>query len=568
MLNRSSIFLAVLAAVCIGHQALAQDVGQVGQQGPVQFNAGVQARFGFYHVNGIDPRRTPYFWSLSGTPTATLQGIQLPFMVVLSDQQRSFQQPFNQFGMSPYYKWVKVHLGYRDVSFSKFTLAGHRALMAGVELNPGKFRFGFIYGRFRKAVEQDTTATYDPEKYISDVPTPSYERSGYAMKVGIGTDEQHVDLVMLRASDDPRSIRPPVGVQLKPEENLVVGVKGKLKLAKSLIWDFDMAGSAFTRDMRSDDLLEKGDPVGNVVSSLFVPRTSTQGLIAAETGLALKLKRSRYKLVYRRVDPDFKSMGAYYFQTDVEQVTGTMINSFFKSKLSTNLTLGWQHNNLKKLRNATARRIIGNLGVNYNSGKAFGLLVNYTNFGITQNPVRPSFGDTALLQQVSQNLLLQPRLNYNVKNGSHTISYTFNYFALSDRSESAFSNAQLTGMHHDLAYTRGWKQYAMRVGGGAIFRSTESAVGRTESTGAHLEAGRNWLKEGRLSTQFRGTLLINDLPGGGTGNTVQLNLDLRFSASKRIGITAQLIHQNNSSNDPVIPAFTEDTGTIGVDIRF
>lgn len=560
--------VALLAATCTGQRVLAQDLGQLGQESPVRFNAGVQARIGFYRVNGIDPRRTPFFWSLSGTPTATLQGIQLPFMVVLSDQQRSFQQPFNQFGMSPYYKWVKLHLGYRDVSFSKFTLAGHRALMAGVELNPGKFRFGFIYGRFRKAVQQDTTAVYDPEKYISDVPVPSYERTGYAVKVGIGTEKEHVDLVMLRASDDPRSIREPVGTQLKPEENLVLGLKGKLNLAKNLSWDFDMAASAFTRDMRSNDLFEPGGRMGNFVNKLFVPRTSTQGLTALESGLALKLKRSRYKLVYRRVDPDFKSMGAYYFQTDVEQVTGTMMTTFLKNKVSTNLTLGWQHNNLKKLRSATARRIIGNLGVNYNSGKAFGMLVNYTNFGITQNPVRPTFGDTALLQQVSQNLLVQPRLNYNVKNGSHTISYTFNYFALSDRSESAFSNAQLTGMHHDLAYTRGWKQFALRAGGGAIYRSTESAVGRTESMGAHLEAGRNWLKEGRLSTQFRGTLLMNDLPAGGTGNTVQLDLDLRFAASKRIGFNAQLTHQNNSSNDPSIPAFTEDTGTIGIDIRF
>ncbi|MBP8877869.1 MAG: hypothetical protein KBF67_12900, partial [Flavobacteriales bacterium] len=110
-------FLIVLlhAAPCAG-----QDIGQIGQQSPVQFNAGLQAQAGFYSVSGIDPRRTPFFWAISGTPTATIQGVQLPFMVMISDQQRDFQQPFNQFGLSPYYKWAKVHLGYRDVSFSKF----------------------------------------------------------------------------------------------------------------------------------------------------------------------------------------------------------------------------------------------------------------------------------------------------------------------------------------------------------------------------------------------------------------------------------------------------------------
>ena len=30
---------------------IAQDLEQIGQQSPVQFNAGVQAQFGFYHVD-------------------------------------------------------------------------------------------------------------------------------------------------------------------------------------------------------------------------------------------------------------------------------------------------------------------------------------------------------------------------------------------------------------------------------------------------------------------------------------------------------------------------------------
>jgi hypothetical protein len=557
------LILLLHAAPCAG-----QDIGQIGQQSPVQFNAGLQAQAGFYSVSGIDPRRTPFFWAISGTPTATIQGVQLPFMVMISDQQRDFQQPFNQFGLSPYYKWAKVHLGYRDVSFSKFSLAGYRALMAGVELNPGKFRFGFVYARFRKAVEEDTLATYDPTHYISSVPVPSYKRTGYAVKIGVGTEDEHVDLVLLRAQDDESSIRRPVKARLAPEENLVLGLVGKVKVTEKLRWEFDLAGSAFTRDMTSPETLGDQSTITNAVNSVFIPRTSTQGLMALETGLAFRSKRARYKLVYRRVDPDFKSMGAYYFQTDVEQITGTAASTFFKNKLSANLTLGWQHNNLKKLRTATARRIIGNLGLNYTSAKVFGFMVNYTNFGITQQPIRPSLGDTALLEQVSQNLLLQPRLQFTRANGGHLVSYTFNYFALSDRSENAFANAQLTGMHNDLAYTRNWKQRNTRLGGGFIYRRTESLIGHTDSRGVHLEAGRAWLKENKLGSTLRCNFLSNDLPSGGVGSTWQLNLDLDFQVSKRFGLTLQVSHQDNRSDDPFIPAFTEDTGIVGVDIRF
>lgn len=552
----------------VWRSAQAQDIAQVGQIPAVQFNGAVQLRFGLYHAQGINPRHTPGFWSISGAPTLGVLGVQLPFMVVLSDQQRSFQQPFNQFGLSPRYKWAKLHLGYRDLTFSKFTLGGNRALMAGVELNPGKFRFGFMYGRFQKAVAEDTAAVYDPSKFISDIPVPAYRRTGYAVRLGIGTEEQFVDVVMLRAKDDVRSIPAPAAVQLAPAENLAVGLVGRLKLTEVLRWEFDMAGSAYTRDLRAAPLAQEDRPWTRAANPVFTSRTSTQGLMALETGLALKRKRLRGKLTYRRVDPDYKSMGTYYFQTDVEQVTASASGSLFKDRLGTNATVGWQHNTLKRLRAATAKRIMANLGLSYTGKKAFGCVLNYSNFGIQQDPLRPAANDTARFRQVSQNLLLQPRVTYSASNGTHFATCTFNYFALSDRGAEVFSRAMLTGLHADLAYTRNWKRNQARLGGGAIFRNTESVVGPTTSKGLHLEAGRSWLKEGRLGAELRSSFLANALPAGGHGSTWQLDLQGSMQASKRITFVLTLSHQDNRSNDPSVPAFTEDTGVIGADIRF
>lgn len=546
----------------------AQDLGRTEGVPPVQFNAGIQLQAGFYHVRGIDPRHTPFTWSISGTPTATIKGVELPFTVIISDQHRSFQQPFNQFGISPKYKWVKVHLGYRDVAFSRFTLAGFRTLMAGVELNPKKFRFGFIYGRFQKAVEEDTAAVYDPSRYISDVPVPAYHRSGFAVKVGVGTEDQYVDLVLLRARDDASSIRTPVLSRLEPAENLAIGLVGKVKLTEKLGWEFDVAGSAYTRDVRAERREHDLSFMDRVTDGLIKTRISTQNLMALETGLSLKRKRARYKLTYRRVDPDYKSMGAYYFQTDVEQVTGTVAGTMAKGRLSSHLTLGWQHNNLKKIRSATARRIIGNLGLNYTSKKVFGLMVNYTNYGVTQTLERVTLNDTALVKQVSQNLLLQPRVRFAVANGSHTASLSTNYFALSNRVENAFSQAQLTGMHNDLAYTRGWKQRQGQAGGGFIYRLTDTQLGKTTSTGAHLEGGRSWLEKDRLGTRLRTSYLSNRFSDGGRGSTVQLDLQASYQASQRVTFTLTVTHQDNRSNSPVAPDFTEDLGLIGANIRF
>lgn len=562
----AGVLIAFVWAACNPLPAFAQDIGSLGQVQPVQFNAGLQVQAGFYHVSGIDPRRSPFAWTVSGTPTLTLYGVQLPFMVMLGDQQRSFQQPFNQFGVSPSYKWAKLHLGYRDVYFSRFTLAGRRALMAGMELNPGKLRFGFVYGRFSKAVEEDTTATYNPRAFISAIPQPSYLRKGYAVKLGIGKEDQYVDLVLLRARDDPGSITRPVRTVLTPGENLVIGIAAKAKLGAKLSWELDVAGSGLTRDLRSQE--DPSPPgVAEAFRGLLSPRISTAWLTAADMSLNLKLRHARYKLNFRQVDPGFESMGAYYFQNDVRQVTGTAVTTLMKNKVSLNLTGGWQRNNIRNLGKSTAQRLIGNAGIAYTSGKAFSLLFNFSNFGITQQPVRTSVQDTALVRQVSRNILLQPRLHYARKNGSHTVSFTMNRFDLKDLRADISSRTSMGGTYVDLAYTRAWKQGGASVGAGPLYRSTRTAGGLMISTGFQVNAGRKWLKD-KLGTRLRSTFLHDALPGNATGSNWQLAIDGDYGVSKRIAITLQALHQMNRSSDAAIPGFTEDTAILGFNIRF
>ncbi len=558
--------MAFAWAACNPLPAFAQDIGALGQVQPVQFNAGLHAQAGFYNVRGIDPRRTPFYWTISGTPVLSLYGVELPFMVMLSDQQRSFQQPFNQFGLSPRYKWAKLHLGYRDVYFSRFTLAGRRALMAGVELNPGKLRFGFVYGRFAKAVQEDTLAVYDPRAYISAVPVPSYARRGYAAKIGVGKENRYIDLIFLRAKDDPTSIPDPKRTTLAPAENMVLGLASKLDLTKQLTWELDVAGSAYTRDVRTP-IMDEPPQVARLLDMIYTPRSSTAWLKAVETSLGLKRRRARYKLTYRQVDPGFESMGAYYFQNDVRQLTATAATTLAKNKVNLNLTGGWQRDNLRSQRTSTSQRLIGNLSVNYTSGKAFSMLANFSNFGITQQPVRASVQDTAMLRQVSRNILLQPRLHFVRGNGSHTATLTANQFALNDLTAGINSTARLSGLHVELNYTRGWKQHGASVGGGPIYRRVDTYAGHTQSTGFQVNAGRQWLKE-KLRTALRSTFLANVLPDGGSGSTWQLGLDAGYTMSKRIALTLQLTHQDNASPDPLLPAFAEDTGLLGIDIRF
>src|SRR5690554_4518031 len=183
-MNRIIAWTFVLLLI-YGARAQAQDLSQIGQQKPVRVFGGLSVRTMHYQAQGIANRRQPFNFIVSGSPVLSIYGIDIPIQFMLSKKEQSFQQPFNRFGLSPRYKWLTVHGGYRNVHFSPYTLAGHTMLGAGIEMNPGKLRVGLMYGRLNRATGIDTlTQTLAPY---------SFDRKGLAAKLGYGTARNHFD---------------------------------------------------------------------------------------------------------------------------------------------------------------------------------------------------------------------------------------------------------------------------------------------------------------------------------------------------------------------------------------
>ncbi len=162
----------------------AQDLGSIKDEKKLSVNGQLGASMVFYNVEGRDANRPAFSWMLIGNPVLTIYGITFPFSFTVSEQERSFQQPFNRFGVSPSYKWAKLHLGYRNVSFSKYTLGGHTILGAGGEFSPGKFRIGVMYGQLLRPVP------FNSILYSQTQQVPSYRRNGLAFRFGYGTSNK------------------------------------------------------------------------------------------------------------------------------------------------------------------------------------------------------------------------------------------------------------------------------------------------------------------------------------------------------------------------------------------
>src|SRR5690606_30327853 len=148
------------------------------------------------------------------------------------------------------------HMGYRNVQFSPYTLAGHRMLGGGLELKPGKLRFGFMYGRLNRATVVDSILS---TSLLATYPKPTYTRMAYATKLGYGTDRSHFDLSFLRGWDDKTSLNPDLRDSTAAAENTALGLGWRIALGKNLSLQSDLGVSLYTNDINRSSLIDSSN---------------------------------------------------------------------------------------------------------------------------------------------------------------------------------------------------------------------------------------------------------------------------------------------------------------------
>ena len=396
----------------------------VSQTAPVRFDGNLSLGSELYSSTGIDARRPRSTARAIFTPTLTFfDQIRLPFEFYVTTDDRGFRQPFNQFGVSPrLWGWVTLHAGYYSSRISDLTFGDARLFGGGVELTPGNFRFSFLYGRSQKAVQTDTLAG------VRGV----FERTLYAIKIGYGRqNEFFFDLNFLHAVDDQGSIQNPAfGVAsdsvasrfgVAPMENAVVSLSYGVPIAGRIVQLLgETAVSALSNDTRSPELTSTAIKLG----SIFRPRTSSQ--IDGASTLSLNIvpvQTFSLRLSGKWVGPGFVSLG--YAQLPNDAMEWTVAPSFRLSNgtFSIRPTVGMRYNNLRNNRFSTTKRTIVNVSSTVQPSQAFGLDLQYSNYGMRSNPRN----DTLKIDNISQIVTVSPRYNFPSWSGQSTLvaSYTF-----------------------------------------------------------------------------------------------------------------------------------------------
>jgi hypothetical protein len=400
-----------------------------------------------YTVSGIPARRDPFYWLLSGNLTLSYWQITAPFSFTLSQQDQTFRypQPFNQFGVSPNYKFVTLHLGYRSMNFSEFTLAGTIFLGVGLDVVPpnSPVKVSAMYGRLAKA--RVVGGLNDLEFGV-----PSFERWGFGTKVTIGRNGQETDLILFRGRDDPSSLPDTLAAALNvsPAENFVWGVNVRRNIGKRFNVNAEYALSAYTKDIRDPEVELTSYKYANYLGNLYTPTISSQFNAAFQGQVSYKAERYQLNFKYRRLGPEFKTMGSPFMNNDFEDITGGGATAFFDNKLNVSANVGVQKNNLDHTQETQVKRFIGSINTSFIFSDKLNVSLSYSNFNSSTKLDR--FYQQSQADQVDSLLFLQvtnsinATINCNLGQGDITRSIILNnaYQVASDNqnNKSVFYN--------------------------------------------------------------------------------------------------------------------------------
>lgn len=386
---------------------------QLGKAKWLRYNVGIIANAVYY--DGTANRQDLTYY-LTGNLNFNLAGVyNIPLSFTYSNQDFAFPNPFkfNRLSLHPSYKWVTVHVGDVGMTFSPYTLSGHQFTGGGFELAPeGKFQISALYGRFLKATE-----------YNAEAPgaITAYQRMGYGVKTAYDLDFLKLGLILFKAKDDKNSLKDPfpIALGLSPKENTVLSLESEFRLFNKAQIRFEYAISGVTEDTR----LTAGPASKRILSFLLKENVSTRYYNALNASFSYPTGNGTLGVGYERIDPGYKTLGAYYFNNDLENITVNANQALFNNKVNLSVNAGLQKDNLDNTKTADQQRIVSSINLNYTASERLGINTSYSNFQSYTN-IRDQFDyinqvtefdniDTLNYRQVSQNANLG--LHYIVK---------------------------------------------------------------------------------------------------------------------------------------------------------
>ncbi|NUN09086.1 MAG: hypothetical protein HUU54_07915 [Ignavibacteriaceae bacterium] len=354
-----------------------------------------------YSISGMTSRRPPKTGRIFLRPTLILfDNIKLAFDLFLSTEGNSAKQQMDQLAVHPSWGWGQAHIGDFTHELSKYTLSGVNIRGLGVEFFPGIFRIHLLGGQTQRAV--------------AGTPFESaYARYIYAMKLGFGKKESsHIDLNLMRASDDVKSVSRDRFMQIQqdsvliggvytpktdtifsgvtPQENLVIGTNFLLKILNGVVqMRGEAAGSIYTKDMYSENY--QTDQVPDIAKSIYRSRISTSADYAYNADVTYQQRGYNAKVGYKVIGPGYTSLGLASVINDKRIIDGAIGFQLLKGMITVRTTYANQRDNLLDQKINTTTRNDFSLNTSVRPITELMLSLNYVNNNLENDAKNDTF---------------------------------------------------------------------------------------------------------------------------------------------------------------------------------
>ena len=351
----------VLSLLICCHVANGQDVEQVMKADPVSFSGGVTWSNIFVWPKDSAVQTPTYSYYISGSLSTTVMGlvsVPVSFAYTNNKMSSTITYPFNRFTLTPSYKWVKLHIGYSQMTFSPYTMSGHDFLGGGIELTPTEmpWKFSAYLGRYNKAAQRDSINT-----------EPIYKRVGGGVLAGFKTEKLEITINATMAKDDESSLSFAEGIDttyIAPQSNLAGGIS---LMAKP--WEQTTISGEYAMSIVNSNC--KADSTGHV-ASFFDEDINVTRFNAGKVSISQSFGIGSAGLTYERVSPNYKSFSSYYNTNDFENITADF-SIGISQKVNLNANVGIQRDNLSKQEVNTNSQLIYSASVGVNATEKLSL---------------------------------------------------------------------------------------------------------------------------------------------------------------------------------------------------
>jgi hypothetical protein len=541
------LWLCVVFVCCICRTAYAQDVDLENFYKPnFKVTGNVNANM-MYYTSNMQNEREPFTYLLSGNLNISAFNFSVPLFYSITNQGNNlgYTAPFdfNRLSIMPKYKWVKAYIGNVSMTFSPYTLSGFPFKGVGLELTPrSPFKISLMGGQLLKAVSE--------EEALGGIPV--YERFGYGAKIGFEQQRYKIGWIGFYAKDNINSLNMVNDKGVTPKENFVNSLIFSTSIIKNLNLNVEYALSVMTDDTRAGRISG-----GSFRDKLFSSKESTSFLNALNVNFDYNIQKSIVGITYERIDPNYNTLGALYFNNDLENIALRFSRPFYQDRITVSTSLGFQRDDLEKVKKQDTKRVVGSINMNYRVTDQINITGSYSNFSTYTNKKLDQFelinnpnvvqSDTLDYRQLSQNANVNMSYSFGQKRNQN-LNFNYSIAGQANEQGGVIRRGQAsTVQNYNVAHSINFIETKIGLNSSLNYTSNQVSQNNSSSVGASVGASKKLFKD-KLNTNF-GVLYNNSQANTNSSSVFGIKFNNSYMLLEKHNFNMSVISMFRSSSN-------------------